>query len=453
MRTVTILVVFTVITAITPGQTSPRRTPVVEVYENNKDAVVSIHGQRVVQTALLPDWIDPFGFGGPITRQVRRVLGSGLIVHQEGFIVTNAHVVQDASSITVRLSDGTELTAEPISAVTEKDLAILKIDPPRTLPTVKLGTSSDLMIGETVIAIGNPYGYVNTVTSGVISAVGRDIEVQEGFWLRGLIQTDAPINPGNSGGPLFNVLGEVIGINTAIRPQAENIGFAIPVDALVSGLSSMLMPESLRRVRLGLVVGPNRPGNGVVVRSVIKGSPAEKQGIRPDDLILQLDGKDLTGIVDFYVKLIRKEVGEPIRVGYTRPSEPQKGLRYAQITMEPRPLPNGRALARRWFGMSVSELTSRVARRFGYEGAYPIIIITEVDPSGQAAEKGLCPGDLIVKVDGTAVRDMKEFSLEMEKVAERTVQFEILRITPSPFGQVQRWYIVQMKAGEQTEVL
>jgi serine protease Do len=374
-----------------------------------------------------------------------------MIIHHEGFIVTNAHVVEDASKVTVVLADGRELPAQVINASPEKDLAILKVDSPNDLPVVELGTSSDLMIGETVIAIGNPYGYANTVTSGVISALGRDIQVDEDRWLRGLIQTDAPINPGNSGGPLFNVLGQVIGINTAIRAQAENIGFAIPVDALISSLSQMLMPENLRRVRLGLVVGPASTGKAIVVQFVVKGSPADRQGIRPGDIIQKIDGNDLTSVVDFYVKLMHKQAGEPILVGYTRPS--QQDLRVARLTMEPRPLPDGAALARSWFGMSVSELTSRLARKYGYDRAYPVIIITAVNSGSQADEIGLRPGDLIVRVNGNPVRDMNEFSLEMEKVAGQTVQFEVLRITESVFGLIQRRYIVEMKAGSQSEPL
>ena len=166
---------------------------------------------------------------------------------------------------------------------------MLAIDAGGKLPFIELGRSSDLMIGETVIAIGNPYGYSNTVTSGVISAVGRDIQVSEGYWLRGLIQTDAPINPGNSGGPLLNVNGQLIGVTTAIRAEAQNIGFAIPVDALVDNLSQMLVPEKLRRVRLGLTIGRmadrravQRPDRGV--RD--EGQPAAEKGLAPGDLIL-----------------------------------------------------------------------------------------------------------------------------------------------------------------------
>ena len=189
-----------------------RRTPVVEVYEETHKAVVNISGERLVTTSAYPqfDWPDIFDLWGP-RLQRQRVLGSGVVVNEDGYIVTNAHVVEGAERIRVAFSDGTEFPAAIISSDKTKDLAVLSIDSKKQLPFVPLGRSNDLMIGETVIAIGNPYGYANTVTSGVVSATGRDIQVSEGYWLRGLIQTDAPINPGNSGGPLLNINGDLIG--------------------------------------------------------------------------------------------------------------------------------------------------------------------------------------------------------------------------------------------------
>jgi len=211
-----------------------RQTPIVKVYKKTHKAVVNIAGERTVSTSILPgfDWPDMFDLWGPRFQRQVKVLGSGVVVHEDGYIITNAHVVKGAEKIMVLFSDGSEFPAEIKTSDENKDLAVLTIKTEDKLPFIHLGRSDDLMIGETVIAIGNPYGYSNTVTSGVISAVGRDIEVSEGFWLRGLIQTDAPINPGNSGGPLLNINGQLIGINTAIRAEAENIGFAIPVDTL-----------------------------------------------------------------------------------------------------------------------------------------------------------------------------------------------------------------------------
>jgi serine protease Do len=306
------------------------------------------------------------------------------------------------------------------------------------------------MIGETVIAIGNPYGYANTLTSGVISAVGRDIEVTEGFWLRGLIQTDAPINPGNSGGPLLNINGELIGINTAIKAEAQNIGFAIPVDALADNLTHILMPEKLRRVRLGLVMGRMKTAGkftGLVVDSVVKGSPADEKGITAGDMVLEIDSKELTGVIDFYVKMMDKEIGEPITIKYVKPEEPRPVSRAVQLTMVARPLPDGRELAKEFFQMEVSELTERVARRFNFEHAYPILIITDVERGGIAAQKHLEKGDLILEINNATVRNVKEFSLEIEKIAAGDVaKLTIMRISLGVFGQVQRQFTVLLEA-------
>jgi len=438
--------------AMTPDSraANTRRTPVVEVYERTAKAVVNISGQRVVETSIWPNWPDAFGFGGPRYQQQVKVLGSGVVVHEDGFIVTNAHVVEGAEKIKVIFADGQEFLAEVIRAEQNRDLAVLSIKPPQKLSTIDLGRSDDLMIGETVIAIGNPYGYSNTVTSGVISALGRDIQVSEGFWLRGLIQTDAPINPGNSGGPLFNVFGELIGINTAIRAEAQNIGFAIPVDTLVRNLSSMLMPEKLRRVRLGLVMGPLKTAGsyrGVSVEAVAKGSPADEGGIQANDLILEIDGSRMTGVIDFYVKVMRKQIGEPIEIGYVRPIEAPLRIRTARLTLADRPLPDGAKLASTLFQMEVSELTPSVARRFGFDGAYPVLIVTDVTDGSVASRGGLSPGDLILQTNRTTVRNMNEFSVEMEKVSTGDkVEFEILRISVGLFGQIQRRYVVQLKA-------
>jgi len=434
--------------------TFDRQTPIVKVYEKTHKAVVNISGEQTVSTSIRPefDWPDMFDFWGPrFRRQVKvKVLGSGVIVHEDGYIITNAHMVKGAEKIKVLFSDGSEFPAEIKTADENKDLAVLTVKTDDKLPFIHLGKSNDLMVGETVIAIGNPYGYSNTVTSGVISAVGRDIEVSEGFWLRGLIQTDAPINPGNSGGPLLNINGQLIGINTAIRAEAENIGFAIPVDTLADNLSHMLMPEKLRRVQLGLIMGRTKTVGqftGLAVDSVIKDSPADKNGMTAGDIVLEIDGRRLTGVIDFYVKMIDKQIGEPIVVKYVRPSASHPQSVTAKLTLVARPLPDGRQLARQFFQAEVSELTERVAQQFDFESAYPIMIITAVEPNGIAAEAGLKSGDLILAVNNAAVGNLEEFSLEMEKVNEGDiVELKILRIQVGAFGQVRRVTTVPLKA-------
>jgi serine protease Do len=425
---------------------------VVKAYETCHEAVVNISGQRVVTTSVWPGFDLPnlFDLGGPSYQQKIPVLGSGFVVHPNGYIVTNAHVVQGTDKIKAIFSDGREYQARVVNTDSNRDLAVLAVDTDHPLHALRLGKSDDLMIGESVIAIGNPYGYSNTLTSGVISALSRDIQVSDNFWLRGLIQTDASINPGNSGGPLLNITGDLIGINTAIKADAQNIGFAIPVDTLVNNISHMLMPEQLRRVRLGLSLGRLKTINnykGLVVDSVTPLSPADQHGIRNGDLLLRLDGRPLTSMIDFYVQMINKAVGEPMSVEYIHPTDTPLIPQTATLTLAPRPIPDGKALAEDFFQMSVSELTDTLAQRFNFESAYPVLIVTKVQAGGQAQRTGLKPGDLILRVYQNTVRNITEFSLEMEKVSEgQAVDFEILRIGIGVFGQVEQRYAVKLKA-------
>lgn len=431
-----------------------RRTPVVDVYEKNNAAVVNIAGRRYVSTSGRRgfDWFDSPGIWGPRYRRQVAVLGSGIVVHEDGFIITNSHVIKGAEKLKAVFSDGREFSAEIINADESKDLAVLRIQAEEELPFIKLGRSNDLMIGETVVAIGNPFGYQNTVSSGVISAVSRDIQIEEGFWLRGLIQTDAAINPGNSGGPLLNINGLLIGINTAIRAEAQNIGFAIPVDTLAENLREMLMPEELRRVQLGLVVGRRRkigPFEGLEVLSVNRASPAAKADMTAADVILEIDGHKVSGLIDFYVKLMNKEVGEPILVKYARRDGNSVTTGTAKLAMQPRPLPDGRKLIKGFFEMQVSELTDRVASEFGFESSYPVLIVTDVVRRGVAHTAGIRPGDLILEIGGVTVRNYKELALVAEQIHEgNTIEFRIMRISMGQFGQIQRQFMVPLKAQE-----
>ncbi|MHC4628666.1 MAG: PDZ domain-containing protein, partial [Planctomycetota bacterium] len=267
----------------------------------------------------------------------------------------------------------------------------------------------------------------------------------------GLIQTDAPINPGNSGGPLLNINGDLIGVNTAIRPDAQNIGFAIPVDTLADNLRQMLMPERLRRVRLGLVVGRMKKAgsvSGLVVQSVGKASPADKQGISAGDIILEIDGRTLTNVIDFYVKLREKQPGEPIDIKYVRPTDSRLRSRTARLTMKTIPLPDGRILANKFFQMDVSSLTEEVARKFDFESAYPVLIVTALDAGGVAGQSGIEPGDIVLDVDGKPVRNTTELGLELEKVNDGDmVEIRILRISIGVFSRTfYRQYRVRLRA-------
>jgi serine protease Do len=457
IRTALISVLLIVLSSVHPSfahdsNDYDRKTPIVKTYEKTHKAVVSISGERTIATSIWPgfDFPDMSDFFGPGVQRQIAVLGSGVVVHKDGYIITNAHVAEDSQTIKVSFSDGRDYEADVISTDKDKDLAVLKVQTTEKLPFVQIGRSNDLMIGETVIAIGNPYGYENTLTSGVISATGRDIQVTDNFWLRGLIQTDAPINPGNSGGPLLNINGLLIGVTTAIRAEAQNIGFAIPVDTLVDNLREMLMPENLRRVNIGLITGRAKTAGkftGLAVDSITKNSPADKAGINEGDILLKIDDKDLSGVLDFYIAIMQKQIGQSVTITYTCLSDKNPKEKTAKLKLVEKPLPDAKILTEKFFQMQISELTERIAQKFGYNQAYPILIITKVLENGSAAETGLKEGDLILQVNDRAPANLKELALVMEKINEGDlVRLKIMRIAVTRFGQVQRQFIVKIKA-------
>ncbi len=224
-----------------------RQTPVVEVVRRVRDAVVNIHSERTVRNSGFDEM-----FSNSSSQSRVNGMGTGILIDPRGYIVTNQHVVEDVALIRIRLADGTTANARVLARDHECDLALLKIDVDRLLPTIPLGTTRDLMVGETVVAIGNAYGYEHTVTVGVVSATSRDVSLNKEVSYKALIQTDASINPGNSGGPLLNVHGELIGVNVAIRAGAQGIGFAIPVDTMIRVAGRML---ASRRPRVARAAG------------------------------------------------------------------------------------------------------------------------------------------------------------------------------------------------------
>jgi len=249
--------------------------------------------------------------------------GSGVIFDKGGYILTNEHVIHNAAEIKVVLTDGREFDGKLVGSDPMSDLAVVKIDG-QNLPVAKLGDSSKLKPGQFCIAIGNPFGLQNTVTFGVISALGRDIKAQPGKILEDLIQTDAPINPGNSGGPLINLEGEVIGINTAIIPYAQGIGFAIPINKAKEIIGDLIKYGRVIRPWLGIYYLPvtaqikRRFGlsaeAGIYIVEVIPGSPADKGGIRKGDVIVRADGMDVKTSDDLREVIGKKKVGDRMSI-------------------------------------------------------------------------------------------------------------------------------------------
>lgn len=365
-----------------------RRTPVVEAYERARPAVVNIAAiEHVeVQRLGLGPWGDMFRF--PTERQS---VGSGFIIHEDGYIVTNAHVVSAATQLKVTLADGAELPARVIGRDTRLDLAVIKVDPQEPLQPIPLGSSDDLMIGEQTIAIGNPVGLHNTVTTGVISALHRELEIDGRMVYKDIIQTDASINPGNSGGPLLNILGELIGVNTAIRTDAQNIGFAIPVDQLKQILPDVLDSEKLNRVVVGLSVAESGPPTVVEVK---EHGPAARAGIRVGDVLSTVEGRPIRRGVDFLVAALQRRAGDQLELGVLRDG----AARNVRLTLDELPRPDGRKLAREQFGLTLADVNENAVRRFQWPRDRGGVLVLAVEPRSAGDEADLQPGDLLVSV-------------------------------------------------------
>jgi serine protease Do len=309
-----------------PGGVSPRRDEFVAVVDRVKGAVVNIHSEKTVLQP--PD--DPFQMGAiPLRAKAspQRVngMGTGIVLDPRGYIVTNYHVIEDVSALRVRLVDGTNCTARVVATDKETDLALVKIDPPKPLPTVPFGTAQDLMLAETVVAIGNAFGYEHTVTVGRVSAMNRDVTLNKEISYKSLIQTQTPINPGNSGGPLFNKLGEVVGVNVAIRAGAQNIAFAIPVDTMLAKAAEMLGGRRRASVRAGLVAADkfDRAGEDGHLRrwmqvQRVDGGAAAEAGLKADDVIETVGDLTVHSSLDFERGMLDRAAGEKVRLRVRR---------------------------------------------------------------------------------------------------------------------------------------
>jgi serine protease Do len=346
-------------------------------------------------------------------------LGSGFIVGAEGFIATNNHVIQDADEITVIFHDGSRLKAEVVGRDTKSDLAVLKVAPPAKLSAVKFGNSDKSRVGDWAIAIGNPFGLGGTVTAGIVSARGRDITGPYDDF----IQTDASINRGNSGGPLFNLQGEVVGINTAIFSPtggSVGIGFAIPTASAEPIIRQLIKNGQVKRGWLGVhIQGVTdeiaetlglKQATGALVASVIKGGPAEKAKIQAGDVVLKFDGRNVTEMRRLPRLVADTEVGKKVPVVVWREGkEVRLDVAVGQLEEETKVAARAGTgkggdkrsddgLALGDIGLTVAEAAPRVRERFKIEKDVKGVIVTGVNDSGPAAEKGIRPGDVIVEV-------------------------------------------------------
>jgi serine protease Do len=372
-----------------------RRTPVVEAVEKVQRCVVSISSEK--KAASHSRW--PFSAE---ENQRPRVsgMGSGVLIDGRGYILTNHHVVDKVQGIEVQLFDGTTYPARVLQFDPVMDLAVLKVDPDRALTAIKIGTSSDLMVGESVITIGNAFGYENTVSVGIISSLHRDVTLSDEQVYRNLIQTDACINPGNSGGPLINLDGELIGINVAVRAGAQGIGFALPIDEVKRVAAEMLSTRRLASTWHGLVASEQRRGASrrVIVCEVQTGSPAEATGFKPGDELVRVGDVAIICDLDLERGMLDAQPGNPtavtIRRGNTESVMRLDVRRVAAATPSTSPVnPDDvvwRLLGIKALPVSTDYVASVSPKLRG--GLY----VQAVSPGGPAAQASIQKGDILV---------------------------------------------------------
>lgn len=364
----------------------------------------------------------------------QRGLGSGFIIDEEGYILTNQHVVEDADKITVTLPDGRKFEAEIKGSDARSDLAVIKIEA-QDLPVLKLGDSDEVQIGQWAIAVGNPYGFAvgsaePTVTAGIISALHRSLpqtSYQRGNYTD-LIQTDAAINPGNSGGPLVNLKGEVIGINVAIfSPSGGSIGigFAIPVNAAKNILSRLIAGKKVLYGWLGISIQDINEElteyfgladqQGALVLKVLEESPAEDAGFKEGDVIRKFAGKEIKDVRALLREVGKTEVGKVVKVEVIR--EERTLTLKVKVGERPEDFEEIVKAAEEttWRGMGVAEITSELSRRYRISTSEGIVV-THVESGTPASEAGLMPGDVLISINRQRIKNMKDYESVIETV-------------------------------------
>jgi len=442
-----------------------------DLAERLKPAVVNIFTTKVVKGRSIQRFFHPFEEkGGPFEdfferykqffgetpeqeQEFRqRSLGSGFIIEPQGFILTNNHVIENAEEIKVRLANEKEYDAEVVGKDPATDIALIKVKTDEDLPTVSLGDSDSLRVGEWVLAVGNPFGYGHTVTAGIVSALGRTIGAGP---YDDFIQTDASINPGNSGGPLFNVHGEVVGLNTAIVASGQGIGFATPINK-----ATVLLPQLKKGevTRGWLGVGIQEVSSelaqkfgleekmGALVSEVFPGEPADKAGVERGDIILEISGKPVKDIKALLYIVAALPVGQKVDLKVWRDGKTLS----LNVMVDKRP--EERKLAtRRWeapqkqeeeeaIGMTVAEITPEMAKRMDLppnEG----VIVKDVDPQSPAGKAGIQRGDVILEINRSPVVDMKSYRDAMEKSAKADSLLILMRR-----GASSRYVVIKKEA-------
>jgi serine protease Do len=417
------------------GEPNLRMTNDVRVYQLVKQAVVNISSTRVVTARVGSgdEFFDRF-FGGDIRQVPAQSLGTGFVIHSAGYLVTNEHVVDEGTDIECAFADGTKLPAKVIATDNEHDLAVLKVEPKKPLQAIALGVSEDLMIGEPVYAIGNPFGYAGTMTRGIVSAVDRTLEASPTKSYKGLIQTDASINPGNSGGPLLNAYGQVVGINTAIRADAHGIGFAISVSHMRDLLPAFLTPEVLNHAQVGFTVEERRTTRppatvlaSIFVKQVQGGSEAEKAGLRAGDQIVGVNAETVRSVVDALVDMAGAKPGDSLALQVLRGAGQGMKRLDLRIPVTKMPVPPVEDVLMTKLGVKGETVTPALARKFQLI-ARQGVFISEVKADSPAGRAGIQPGDVLFQIGRFYIADVDDLAQFLKIVRSPVdVSFAITR--------------------------
>jgi Do/DeqQ family serine protease len=360
---------------------------------------------------LPPDYLDVLEQNGGYRDDS---LGTGLVIAEDGLIVTNEHVIRDADEIVVRLADRTEYPGQVIGADPRTDIALVRIKPDRKLKPARLGDSSKLKVGEFAIAVGSPFGLESTVTQGVISATGRTDFVDDAG--EDLIQTDASINPGNSGGPLLNIRGEVIGINSSIMSSAQGIGFAIPINTVKSVVQELSSRGVVQRGWLGVEIQPLTPElaesfgakgeQGVLINRVTPKSPAEKAGLRGGDILTVFQGKRVTGQKELQRQIAAMAPGSAVGIEILR--DGKRATVSAQLDeMEGKAPPQARKKEDAdALGLAVTAIPGTISKELSLDGG---VAVNYVDPAGVAWQGGIREGDILLRINREPVAGIEAY--------------------------------------------
>lgn len=415
---------------------SHRETPTVTAIRRASPSVVNLHGQKTIrQTAA-----SMAGAGNDVARQVNG-MGTGVVIDPRGYVVTNYHVVEDVYEINVTLHDGSTTTADLVASDPSSDLAVVKLRGAGQFPTIPRGHSDDLMIGESVIAIGNAFGYVHTSTVGIISALHRDIPVNETQSYRDLIQTSAGINPGNSGGPLLNIDGEIIGVNVAVRVGAQQIAFAIPIDQVLETVTELIVRHNERRFVIGLKGKSTRDG-GFEIVDLSDGGSAQRGGLKPGDRVLKVGDDKIGSQLQYALSVLDATPGQKLRVEFQRDDEVYETF----VATLPSRTDSGdpvASLAWQVIGVAVRPAGDSFTRRMNsqmqtsYRGG---LVITDVRPGSAADQQSLREGDVLLGIHSwqtSTIADLAEILQHPEIRQGPNAKFYIVRRDQTLYGHMQ----------------